>query len=354
MHGAHHFCTFMAPALIEAAATVSQSSTKKFDFINTHLLEDLASDLARIRGISTTTTGHTFERSSGRSTTQVANTAIKFQIENNKNIDNSLKVKEDMNIANGKEKTHNLMSVRLLKESESFDQSSGPIETMSTSETCALSDVEGGKRVGCRSQPLAEAASYKMLKERTKANESKVQVLERRARNLKHRLRSFQTSRLLSHVKTQAQLLDYSNKASHDPRSKTDPDLIGSTDSNQEPGKNLPLFNETVETSLNSLTTSNPKLTSLLRSDLQQIHDIDQKGQAPTSGPKSCINAKDNELSKITLQDKKDVFGVLTNSVKEVMKLDDPDATDPESDNDDNVERPLASALSDGRKHDKL
>lgn len=321
----------MAPALIEAAATVSQSSANKFNFMSTNLLEDLAGDFARRRGISTRETERTLEKSSGRLTTKVANTAIKNQVLNKKDIDFSIDYKETMNAAKEGHKALSSETETVSNTDTNFDQSSGPSRGLSTSETCALSEVEGGKSVGCRSQPLAESTPCKMLKERTKKNDSNVQVLERRARNLKHRLRSFQTGRLLSHVKTQAQLLDYSNKVNHDPRTRAGPN---ENELNSDLGKSVPMIKRTIENCINTPTASSPRLASLLKSEPQQIRDLSHKGGTPPLGPVQAIDKDDCKLSSITNGKKKAVFGVLANSVQDVMQLHDPDATDSESDED--------------------
>ena len=344
----------MAPALIEAAATVSQSSVKKFDFLSTTLLEDLASNFARRRGISTTATERTLETSSGRFTKQVANTAIKNQLIKSNVIKSNFNDIGGMNVATEKDQTHISFPERSQRENESFDQSSDD-KKQSTLETCALSDTEGGKSVDVRCQPLVDSAPYMKLKERTKRTDVKLQALERRAKNLKLRVRNFQTGRLLSHVKTQAQLLDYSNKASHDPRTKTDPNLNDSFQLNQDRGKNLLLKNKNLETCNNSTpTASSPSLTSLLKSEPQTLRDLGHQGENPSLGSNKNIAENENQLKEITARNKKDVFGVLTNSVKDIINLDDPDATDPESDEDDTADTPLSLAPGEARRFSKV
>jgi len=350
VHGAHHFCTFMAPALIEAAATVSQTSSKNFDYINTHLLEDLANNFARRHRISSTPIVRTLETSSGRSTTQAQNTIIKSQILNTKDskLDSEL---EKMNAVEGEEQAIRCDSGMVTSE-EDLGQSS-ELRKLPNGETCALSEAEGGKSGDVEGQHLPKSTPSIKLKERRKANESKLQALERRARILKQRLRTFQTGRLLSHVKTQAQLLDYSHKASRDPRTKPDHKFNNSLHSSPESSKTLILKTRTLDNCVKR-STSNSCLTSILRSEPKVVEDLGHTSQSSNITPAKSVIDDENKLKKVGTQCKQEVFGVLTNSVKDIMSLDDPDATDPESEDDDFLETHSLPTFAESRRISKV
>ena len=350
MHGAHHFCTFMAPALIEAAATVSQTSTKNFDFVNTNLLEDLANNFARRHRISSTPIEHTLETSSGRSTTQTQNTIIKSQILNTKGSRQNSEL-ERMNAVEGEEKAIRCDSGMLSSEKD-LGQSS-ELRKLSDRETCALSEAEGGKSGDIEGQHLPKSTPSIVLNERRKANESKLQALERRARILKQRVRTFQTGRLLSHVKTQAQLLDYSHKTNRDPRTKPDHKLNSSLHSSPESSKTLILKTRTLDKCVKP-STSNSCLTSILRSEPKVVDDLGHTCQSPNVTPAKSVIDEENRLKKVGTQCKQEVFGVLTNSVKDILSLDDPDATDPESEDDDVLEAQSLPTLAESRRISKV
>ena len=323
----------MAPALIEAAATVSQSSAKNFDFIQRHLLENLANNFARRHRISTIPTERTLETSSGRSITHVENTVIKSQITGIESCGRNSDDIDKMNAAEVQDQHRSSDQEILANEKERFDQSSERTK-LSNAETCALSEAEGGKSAVSGSNSLQKSAPCVSLKERTKNNDSKLQALERRARNLKQRVREFQTGRLLSHVKTQAQLLDYSQKASRDLRTKPDQKVNSSLQLNQESSKNVLAKSRTSDAIASVPTSSSKTLPSVLKSDSKLVEKLGQKAQSPNLGPNHDIVHDESHLRKIS-QNKQEVFGILTNSVKSIVNLDDPDATDPESEDDD-------------------
>ena len=353
VHGAHHFCTFMAPALIEAAATVSQTSAKNFDFIQRHFLEELANNFPHRHRIATTPAGRTLETSSGRFTTQVENTVIKGKILDIKDIKRDIEERGSMNVVEGEEQSIPSAPDMLAHEKDDFDQSS-ELRKLSNGETCASSKAEGGKSVDTESRPSPKCSPRVLLKERTKNNESRLQALERRARSLKQRVRSFQTGRLLSHVKTQAQLLDYSHKVSRDPRIKPDLKLKSSLHSSQDSSKNFIMKPQNLDTIVNTPTVSNSSLASVLRSEPKLTDDLGQKGQSPSLGPNKSVTEYENHVNKILPQNKQEVFGVLTNSVKDIMNLDDPDATDPESEDDDIGETSYLPPFTEARGFSKM
>ena len=324
----------MAPALIEAAASVSQNPKRKFDFIKTDLLEGLANDLTKERGITSTTTGRISETKpgSGRPSTQVAERAWESQVVNKEDL-SKLYQKNiiQMEATSGNHGNIETRSPSSL-ECENTDQSTGP-NIGATSETCARSEVEGGKTEGSRSQPCVESTPYIALKAKTSKANDKFKSLDRRARCLKQRLRSFQNNRLLSHIKSQALYLDQSNKTPNDPRTKIDRKSSDTTTLVDEKNKSPVSFGRSSEANPSSNGISSPSLMSLLRNE--SARKTVAQAPSPTLDARSDLSERNNGLSKTTTEKKKEVFSILTDGMKEIMNLEDAEATDPESDEDD-------------------
>ena len=332
----------MAPALIEATATVSQKSGRKLNIIKTELFENLTRDFAKETGV-TAATGRTSEStkpSLGEPTTLLHNTALQSEVVNKEKVENSDPKHCTLLSCIMNQKETSSEAAKSSPGEESFDQSS---ETkLQSSVTCAPNEAEGAKNEGVRSQPFAESTPLMTLRARTNNCNTKLSKLNDRAKNLKQRVRNFQTKRLLAHVKTQAQLLDYSHKASSDPETKSDLKISESMESGQNQGQNTL---QKCKMNVNSLKipafTPSPMLNLSSTRIEPKIDSCSRKAQAPALGPALITMLdKDEKITNITAGKKKEVFNILTNSVKDMMNLEDPDATDPESDADDNTEVP--------------
>ena len=332
----------MAPALIEATATVSQKSGRKFNIIKTELFENLTRDFAKETGV-TAATGRTSEStkpSLGEPTTLLHDTALQSEVVNKEKVENSDPKHCTLLSCIMNQKETSSEAAKSSPGEKSFVQSS---ETKhQSSVTCAPNEAEGAKNEGVRSQPFAESTPFMTLRARTNNCNTRLLKLNDRAQNLKQRVRNFQTKRLLAHVKTQAQLLDYSHKASSDPETKSDLKISESMELGQNQGQNsLQKYKMNANSLKIPAFTPSPTLNLSSTRIEPKIDSCSRKAQAPALGPAlMTMLDKDKNVTNITAGKKKEVFNILTNSVKDLMNLEDPDATDPESDADDNTEAP--------------
>lgn len=335
----------MAPALIEAAATISQSSGRKLNFINTGILDNISNiansrDFAIVSNCTLTTTP-------GRGNTiKVADKDLKNQISNKKELwlAESLSA-ETMDCQNNSLSESSTSSAPTYSEKQNFEQSS----LQTTSATCALPEADGAKVDIARNQPLAETSPYIALKEKSIKTNATFQSLDRRAKSLTDRVKNLQANRFITHV--QNQWTEHS--LSFDPRLRND---LQGTENTIATGKSK-ASNRSRSRTINPTSQPSQLVNILQRNDsayytcptgqstpsgmsLPQYPKGTKTARCPTGQAsllgQNCVTPdKGNNSYSPSVQDKEDVFGVFAIHVDSLSNLDDPDATDPESDIDD-------------------
>eukprot|EP00794_Sanderia_malayensis_P003476 gene3476-3974_t len=349
----------MAPALMDADAKVSQSSDRKLTYFNSKILDNI-SNLASSRETVEKDINTAFSIKAKFTTSSVGRGGHSVKATNSSPENHILEKESQVNLNRNSNESMNDQHSDIIAASSSINcetqnRSHGRNELESSaSATCALQkETDGANEESFRNQQSKTeelSTSYAVLRNKSIKTSSKLQSLDHRARSLREKLRDFQANRLITHVKKQAQLMDYTLRISNDLRQKhNDTEItsknngLNSTDKQQFPTKSkrcLPSSSSSTSTAIRQPS----RLVNILKTNENDspMSTCFVKGQQNLLALTTPPNEGKFEHC-VSLESKKQIFGTLATQIEELTSLNDPEATDPESDIDDDFESSIFS-----------